>query len=102
TAPTAYVNSLSLHDSLPIFVPAQGGRHPRDLPVAIYKKLPGRHATQTRCRPNHNASKPVLRRVSAGNRTNDNVRPNRYLPPPCPDRKSTRLNSSHVKISYAV
>src|SRR5690606_39391844 len=24
------------------------------------------------------------------------------VPPPTPDRKSTRLNSSHVKISYAV
>src|SRR5207342_3800713 len=30
------------------------------------------------------------------------VNPRRYCAKPAPDRKSTRLNSSHVKISYAV
>src|SRR6266511_3264976 len=32
----------------------------------------------------------------------DQIRPGRVLPLPREDRKSTRLNSSHVKISYAV
>src|SRR5207302_9938131 len=40
-----------------------------------------------------------LRRVA---RPREAVRAERYVVPASKDRKSTRLNSSHVKISYAV
>src|SRR5579883_3540226 len=52
---------------------------------------------------------PTTGRGGAGERTRTStpwgdrdLNPARLPVPPRPDRKSTRLNSSHVKISYAV
>src|SRR5690242_21625675 len=61
---TTEIYTLSLHDALPIFVPAG------------------------------------VDRAAGGREEDTNVgAPER---PPDPDRKSTRLNSSHMSISYAV
>src|SRR5438132_8735469 len=71
-APTPEIHTLSLHDALPI-LPAPALREP-DRP------RPPRPA------PASERPEPVAG-VAAG---------------PVPDRKSTRLNSSHTVISYAV
>src|SRR2546430_3885490 len=71
---TTEIYTLSLHDALPICRwPRSGGRTPRPRPPQPAR---GRWA-----------------RRSAGRSTG---------PPPSGDRKSTRLNSSHSQISYAV
>src|SRR5690606_41538708 len=75
--PTLDIDTLSLHDALPIFY--------RILPIYIrlydclhaYLGLSELHFLQ----PNEKPCQGIFI---------------------CPDRKSTRLNSSHVKISYAV
>src|SRR5690606_42133662 len=73
TAPTE-IYTLSLHDALPILRGLSLGR-----PLA--RKIPRTAAGSSALAP-----RPYT--VSVGNATRD--------------RKSTRLNSSHVKISYAV
>src|SRR5438874_6823733 len=80
--PTPTLYPLSLHDALPI---STGGP---TRPQAVTR---ARRATSARARA------PLIRRRAAGRR--------RGPPEPRPaarDRKSTRLNSSHVEISYAV
>src|SRR3712207_7202785 len=75
---TTEIYTLSLHDALPIYrgrVARQGAGEPRDRG------------------PRH---RPRLRR-GAGLRSGEDA-----LPARDPDRKSTRLNSSHANISYAV
>src|SRR5690606_41223015 len=81
TAPTA-IYSLSLHDALPIS---------------------GRRVRREQLR---RARRPLRRRVGArgvhkGVESRE-IAAQRNGPVPGTDRKSTRLNSSHVKISYAV
>src|SRR5699024_11416503 len=83
--PTA-LHTLSLHDALPICRrPAQGDRpgHRR----AVRDAAQGGHRELRRAAA---ADDPVLRHHAGRG-------PQRPL-----DRKSTRLNSSHVSISYAV
>src|SRR2546427_11993433 len=82
---TTEIYTLSLHDALPIYLrndPAQGPCHPvgrldRDGPVgrSAPRAFPRREVRS------HRAGKCAWR---------------------TPDRKSTRLNSSHSQISYAV
>src|SRR5690606_41956544 len=97
--PTLY--PLSLHDALPILVGVEQTLHIADQPVQA-------------------AEDPATRQVERGGvghrlrHVPVHVRPHeaRHLPDlvpevaaifdPALDRKSTRLNSSHVKISYAV
>src|SRR5436309_11518528 len=70
---TTEIYTLSLHDALPIFVPGPG------LDVTLHAGDAG----------SGDQERPLVRRVfSLGLLRRD--------------RKSTRLNSSHVKISYAV
>src|SRR3712207_8720516 len=85
---TTEIYTLSLHDALPIC----GGDRPR---VHARRALGGmrrprperRNRAAEDCRPD----------------PPDPDRSGRRLPvQPCPDRKSTRLNSSHANISYAV
>src|SRR5690606_41388975 len=71
--PTSYIYTLSLHDALPISLERQPGGNGR--------------------------SGQTGRRIIDGAGIPSPTRPKRG---PAPDRKSTRLNSSHVKISYAV
>src|SRR3712207_9073830 len=81
---TTEIYTLSLHDALPIF------RSTRSLaPSDAWARAAARlHTARGRQRP-HRRYRP--RRVARGVRTTRRV-----------DRKSTRLNSSHANISYAV
>src|SRR5690606_42138440 len=81
--PTA-IYTLSLHDALPIWAV----RH--RLPARYRQALPG----QQDDRQGGGVPAPEL---GAGDQLH-----RVQLPGPPGDRKSTRLNSSHVKISYAV
>src|SRR3989442_7670916 len=73
---TTEIYTLSLHDALPILV------------------RPGRRLQRRR------GGRPRRRRRLRGHRRHRRCR--RGEPPVWLDRKSTRLNSSHVRISYAV
>src|SRR3712207_8621641 len=78
---TTEIYTLSLHDALPISAPHRGAG--------------ARHRA-------HDRGGPLLhRRADAGRGGADGAR-ERRLPGPRRDRKSTRLNSSHANISYAV
>src|SRR5256885_9952262 len=72
---TTEIYTLSLHDALPICVRALATR--RDAPVDAGD------------RPGHQRLVPAQPQFQRGDRV-------------CGDRKSTRLNSSHLVISYAV
>src|SRR5207302_11403857 len=78
--PPTEISTLSLHDALPIFA----DRKPR----CASRATSGRARAYSALRGGSAAG--VWAAASA----------KRSAPPP--DRKSTRLNSSHVKISYAV
>src|SRR5690606_40005699 len=91
TITATYVYStLSLHDALPIYTQhtrAKTHRHPECVPVYLRKEwwCSRRSAAHKQCRSGQPPS-PHPRRPRTRHR----------------DRKSTRLNSSHVKSSYAV
>src|SRR3712207_7228844 len=82
---TTEIYTLSLHDALPIWPPLDQGAGA--LPVQV---LQGRREDRRRLslQPLH----PRRPRLQG----------RRRLPVPDRDRKSTRLNSSHANISYAV
>src|SRR5438034_11081638 len=75
--PTTAIYTLSLHDALPISPPAGGSR---------------RGTRRTCCRDWRAACPPTAHRTSRRAARRRVAR----------DRKSTRLNSSHTVISYAV
>src|SRR5438445_7321262 len=86
TSPTE-IYTLSLHDALP-----------------IYRRHGLRGARQRRCPLGDQA---LLHRVVRGSQEKEGRRACGLPPPASPscgggDRKSTRLNSSHANISYAV
>src|SRR5438874_6936008 len=90
-APPTDTYTLSLHDALPIWAPEgspwqRPGNRGRVLP-------PPRRAART-SRTNHIAPVEQKRAGRAGRYGGNRA--------PHGDRKSTRLNSSHVEISYAV
>src|SRR3712207_8529312 len=77
---TTEIYTLSLHDALPIFQPVER----RALYLALPPKLLQQKGGTRDARPQRQA------------------RPSSRLYPDLRDRKSTRLNSSHANISYAV
>src|SRR5690242_20802899 len=79
------IYTLSLHDALPIF---EGGRRADAHRHARGKTLEGN-------------ARSVARRGSLGHREAVGAQQDRGARGK-PDRKSTRLNSSHMSISYAV
>src|SRR3712207_7527848 len=82
---TTEIYTLSLHDALPIwFVPRKGR-------TKLIRLSPGRGPPQS--------SKPAMK---AGASRTVLEGPHRGTIHAYPDRKSTRLNSSHANISYAV
>src|SRR5438034_5794448 len=90
---TTYIYTLSLHDALPILSYQRSGSF-----LLRTTALGKRNYLETR-------ERALPRHVSAG----DNGRGlrvsrlrRRWLDGHLPDRKSTRLNSSHTVISYAV
>src|SRR5690606_41866248 len=82
TTPTAYY-TLSLHDALPIFRNPSSGAGPTGWTST-------RHASRHASTPRPTSATPPWRCIWTPAST------------AISDRKSTRLNSSHVKISYAV
>src|SRR3712207_7708720 len=86
---TTEIYTLSRHDALPIWRPssptARTSRAPR--PTARWRPT-GAYEGRGRRRVLPERARPGARRVGA--------------PPGGRDRKSTRLNSSHANISYAV
>src|SRR5690606_40546802 len=101
SAPT-YLYTLSLHDALPISSAAPAGtnahdihRSVADVVVQVANKILGRHFPVALDAPFLHAAyelRPALATIAMVER---GVQVQA-------DRKSTRLNSSHVKISYAV
>src|SRR5690606_41749109 len=85
--PTPEIYTLSLHDALPISVPRLGGPAVRP---ARRRRAAGRDARGA-------PRSPVDTRVRTSRAPRAHARAGGGS-----DRKSTRLNSSHVKISYAV
>src|SRR3712207_7617215 len=79
---TTEIYTLSLHDALPIS-PPQAHRGP---PHAVSDRTGLIQRVRRACRPAHRGAQGVRGTRAAGGR----------------DRKSTRLNSSHANISYAV
>src|SRR5690606_42145596 len=93
TAPTG-TSLLSLHDALPICHRAVTVRGRGDLQHARERRFQRSAARRSRGRRRSGragAALSVVDRRGGGRRERA-----------CRDRKSTRLNSSHVKISYAV
>src|SRR5699024_12807314 len=89
--PTTHLHTLSLHDALPISdSPARS--HPQDRPDRIRQ-------TSRLDEQAHLAKTPDPR---PSDHTTEGRSPALRHNRPARDRKSTRLNSSHVSISYAV
>src|SRR3989442_11344184 len=59
-------------------------------------------ATPPKARSTWQATSPRPRPPTVPPSATPTTRPTAWPPSPSPDRKSTRLNSSHVRISYAV
>src|SRR5262245_63149103 len=91
--PTTDLYTLSLHDALPISPAEQAAAFPPRISQPRNTRRPQRH-----CRPDA-ACRRVLFRATCGGRLCGEPAPQ---PGPSVDRKSTRLNSSHLGISYAV
>src|SRR2546429_5231450 len=86
---TTEIYTLSLHDALPISVALLPG---------LYSQLLHHRRGLARAQCDHRVPRPSRRRVRAAEPAAAALR----LVPAVPDRKSTRLNSSHGYISYAV
>src|SRR5690606_41008279 len=94
--PTPYTYTLSLHDALPIWAQGSPCKHWLGVPLCRGERVIGVMAIQSyQSNAGYNAhdlaliSHIAIHTVTAIDRVRR-------------DRKSTRLNSSHVKISYAV
>src|SRR5690606_39322308 len=85
--PTPSTHPPSLHDALPICLPPGPTPRPTRPWARVHVPVPGQDGAggPARGHPDHPAA--------GGDHQGQRDRP---------DRKSTRLNSSHVKISYAV
>src|SRR5690606_39671006 len=98
--PTTYISPLSLHDALPIYdQPARARPAVPARPLALAMRPTGRIPDRA---PADFPAVCVMGPTAAG-KTELAVRLIEAFPfEIIRDRKSTRLNSSHVKISYAV
>src|SRR5690606_39892574 len=95
--PTSVLESLPLHDALPIS--RRPRRRHRGRPSRRRQGCPSRPLVK-HCLARPAALDPVVHRASARPGWSTGAGGQPEAPPV--DRKSTRLNSSHVKISYAV
>src|SRR5690242_21867996 len=85
STPPTVIYTLSLHDALPIYSRDQRESHRRELRDIVCRR---KRRVHSRVRVD-----PARReRLSSGARLREHLE----------DRKSTRLNSSHMSISYAV
>src|SRR5690606_39950744 len=97
-----HLSPLSLHDALPIFcLDARSGHQPTPAPVSRTRPA----GPSLIARSGTSAISPGLAPTKRSRIRLRFVFRTQAKPPqvqPHVDRKSTRLNSSHVKISYAV
>src|SRR3712207_7284466 len=84
---TTEIYTLSLHDALPIS-PRRCGRSPPATPVAREAAAPPTVPNELAGEGHEGVGRPRAHHLEPGDRARD--------------RKSTRLNSSHANISYAV
>src|SRR5690606_41707519 len=96
---TTEVDTLSLHDALPIFAPAWESYRRRSECSAL-DDCPACKKWLSCGRPGHVEAKYTI--PTPAQNTRAAPRSSGCDKSPCINRKSTRLNSSHVKISYAV
>src|SRR5690606_40301612 len=100
TAPTE-TSPLSLHDALPIYATAHPWVRDHELkPKSVVREMVERAMTFGELVAAYGLARSegvLLRYLTDAYRALG-----RLVPPHLRDRKSTRLNSSHVKISYAV
>src|SRR5690606_42067802 len=93
---TYHVCPLSLHDALPISVPVKRG-------LAPAKGVQHQNQPQADQCHYHQLAKAAAGILGIGEASGVDIRlPAEQVAELQEDRKSTRLNSSHVKISYAV
>src|SRR5699024_12389069 len=90
-APHTPLHSLSLHDALPIFIRSK---------INCRATAPNPSSSARHLRPRTPRRQRSTPRRSTRRRRRGIDRPAPQAA--CEDRKSTRLNSSHVSISYAV
>src|SRR5207302_10234500 len=98
STPTTPTYTLSLHDALPIFHPMSRAWRDDDgchAPTAGSSRGQPHHISNPGADPDHPANSSICRPVALIHTKHVKLFGG-------PDRKSTRLNSSHVKISYAV
>src|SRR5690606_42146204 len=94
---TTQTYTLSLHDALPILAQRKGGTIISPRPTYDNLVIFAEHlGADVRWIPLNDDMQTDLEAMSAAINSDTGMV---YL---CKDRKSTRLNSSHVKISYAV
>src|SRR5438477_2014408 len=86
TPATTHISPLSLHDALPISAPAAAARPPAAAGATPALDLT---ALEQRLRDTHAIGLSISESLLEGGQVQR-------------DRKSTRLNSSHMSISYAV
>src|SRR5690606_39796945 len=91
-APATVIYTLSLHDALPIF--SASGEN-----VLIYATSNRRHLMPEYMSENLSAQHQPSGEIHPGESVEEKISLSERFGL---DRKSTRLNSSHVKISYAV
>src|SRR5690606_41371862 len=93
--PPSVSSALSLHDALPIFQAFDKASNILNNP---HDRLGGKRPVEFL-----QSARPVVVLDEPQNLESEGARAAiASLDPLCTDRKSTRLNSSHVKISYAV
>src|SRR5690606_41278707 len=94
------VPTLSLHDALPIYDDDPYARYEamQDLVVRHLREAAGGSLDDARRTESRDAIAAAFSAVLADTKLDDQMRGELMIL----DRKSTRLNSSHVKISYAV
>src|SRR5690606_41645207 len=96
--PPSELHTLSLHDALPIFVNESDA--PAFVTCALANEEVSLNVQSFSTRVSNSSTAPVT--VTCTAVVGDELATASYIPKSITDRKSTRLNSSHVKISYAV
>src|SRR5699024_12547887 len=100
--PTPHFSPLSLHDALPISDPIRRGNTNDNTPAVLHTRLVPGNQIHLMVAPkgfgSENMSRTIMLTPSA---TREQIIGAVVETARLADRKSTRLNSSHVSISYA-
>src|SRR5205807_10612102 len=99
--PSTVIYTLSLHDALPIFRSGTKIHVPEEYVNNAWRSLVvGSYMILNGDKLNYSAGNQYARQYVA--EIGDSIRSMMYVGQSAQDRKSTRLNSSHLVISYAV